>query len=241
MPHRLTARRAAGWLALLCLALPVEVLAASSSGLDEQPVIRRQLLLRGSRHELTADLGGTLADSFRRNLMAGLSYQYYFDNWIGAGLSLSANVCGVLGGMCKTSLAEDVEQTRPEVGELEGLSALSMMVIPHLSVVPVSGKFGAFKRVMYFDTHLLAGAAVVKVSSEDGALDDTVFGPVIGIGQRIFLGDSLALTISLRDIILNRVLNVDQDKKKADAQYENNFVFLVGLNFYLPGEVKVSR
>ncbi|MBM4319050.1 MAG: outer membrane beta-barrel domain-containing protein [Deltaproteobacteria bacterium] len=230
-----------GLLVLLSLSLTPEALAASGSGLDEQPVIRRQLMLRGSRHELSVALGGTIADSFSRNYMLGASYQYYFDNWIGVGLSLSANLCGVLGGMCKTALAEDVEATNPDVDSMDDVSRLSMMAIPQLTVVPISGKLGLFRRIIHFDTHLVAGAAVVKVSSEGGEIDETLYGPAIGIGQRFFLGDGLAITFSLQDIILNRVLNTTESGKKADAQYENNFVFLIGVNFFLPGKVEVSH
>ena len=66
-------RRSASFVRVASLAVVLSLLgtasawAKSGSGLDEQPVIRRQLLFRGKRHELTADLGATLADAFARN------------------------------------------------------------------------------------------------------------------------------------------------------------------------------
>jgi len=217
--------------------------AKSGSGLDEQPVIRRQLLFRGKRHELTADLGATLADAFARNWLLGVSYQYYFNNWLGAGLSLSANLCGVMGEACKTSLAKDVETTHPTVDSIEGLSVFGLIATPHVSLIPISGKFGVFKKVLHYDLHLQVGAAITTAKSLDGGgdLDDTPIGPMIGVGHRVFIGDSMAVTVSLKDYILSRALNATEDGRPAEEEYENNFVLSVSISFYLPSEVQVSH
>ena len=200
-------------------------------------------MFRGKRHELTAELGATLADSFARNWLLGVSYQYYFNNWLGAGLSLSANLCGVMGDMCKTSLAEDVEATHPSIDSIEGLSVFGVIATPFVSLVPISGKFGVFKRVMHYDLHLQVGAAITTVGSLDGGgdLDDTPIGPMIGVGHRVFVGDSMAITLSLRDYILSRALNATESGRPAEEEYENNFVLALSISFYLPSEVQVSH
>jgi len=236
-------RRAFPGLLLLGVLGSGELAFAAGTGLDDQPVVRRELLLRGSRFELAANLGGTLADAFSRNYMLGLQGQYYFDNWIGAGVALDGNLCSLLGDACKTALAEDVAAVSPRVESLDDVSAFSFVAMPFLSLIPMSGKIGLFKKIIHYDLHFLAGAAIVKVASlgDGDQLDDTLFGPAIGIGQRFFLGDSLAVTVSLRDLILNRVLNTTDTGAAAEAEYENNFVLSLGVSFFFPSQVQSSR
>ncbi len=228
---------------LISVAAGLGARTADASSLDEQPVIRRQLLLRGGRHELTVQLGATMADSLAHNWMLGGSYQYFFNNWLGAGLGLSFNLCTLMPDTCKTSLAEHVESANPHIDELDGVSAFGALVLPYVTLVPMNGKMGMFGKVVHYDTHLLAGGAILTVGALGGGseLDDTVFGPMWGVGQRVFIDDAMAVTVTLQDLIVSRSANVTESGEPAEEEYENNFLLTVGLSFYFPRKVKVSR
>ena len=214
-------------------------------GVPDAPLVRKQLLLRGGRHEATAGLGVSLGDAFVRGWAPTFGYTYYLFNWFGVGADFNYNLCAALGDSCRTNLAEQIELVNPDLrsGDLDDLSVLTFMVTPYATLIPITGKLGLFgTMVVNWDVHLTLGAALVgtdNLGEGDQIQSDAALAPVIGIGQRFYLGNSLAITVSLRDYVINRVLNVPTGDDDAGAEttveeIENRFLLTVGASFYFP-------
>lgn len=239
---------------VLGLLLPVgPAFAEDVGGLDDAPLIRQQLLLRGGRHEVTAALGISLGDAFMRGYAPTFGYTYYLFNWFGVGADFNYNLCGMLGGACKTDLAEQVETVHPDLQgeELSDLSLLTFMVTPYATLVPVTGKVGVFgATVVNWDMHLTLGGALVGTDNAGGggSIDSgTAVAPVFGIGQRFYLGRSLAVTVSLRDYIVTRAVNAPVeggargDSEEAEEEIENVLFLTIGASFYFPTRVQTAQ
>ena len=220
-------------------------------GLEAAPLIRQALLLRGGRHEVTASLGVSLGDAFVRGWAPPFGYTYYLFNWFGVGADFNYNVCSFLGGACKTDLAEQVEAKNPELdgADLSDLSLLTFMVTPYATLVPVTGKIGVLgSMVVNWDMHLLLGGALIgtdNFGSGNAIESGTAIAPVFGLGQRFYLGRSLAVTVSLRDYIVNRSLNApttgDESDNDPEKEVENIFMLTVGASFYFPTRVQTAQ
>jgi outer membrane beta-barrel protein len=222
------------------------------SSLSEAPLIRKQLLLRGGRHEATASLGFSLGDAFVRGYSPTFGYQYYLYNWFGVGVEFSYNLCWILGDSCKTDLAIEIEAENPDLRgrKLEDLSVVTFTATPHVTLVPLTGKLGTFgATVVNWDTHIVIGAGLVgtdNLGSGKKIEAASTLAPVIGIGQRFYLGNSLAITLSLRDYVLSRKLNeaTADGAAKGDGdetELENRFILHMGASFYFPPRVQTAR
>lgn len=242
-----------GSLALALALSAAPALAEDVGGLEAAPLVRQQLLLRGGRHEVTAALSLSLGDAFMRGVAPTFGYTYYLFNWFGVGADFSYNLCGMLGGACKTDLAEQVEAIHPDLQgeELSDVSLLTFMVTPYAALVPITGKVGLFgTTVVNWDLHLTLGGALVGTGNAGKGTtlkSGTAVAPVFGIGQRFYLGRSLAVTVSLRDYILNRALNssvggaAQGDEGSASEEIENVFFLTIGASFYFPTRVQTAQ
>ena len=238
--------------ALVLLAPAGPAFAEDVGGLEDAPLIRQQLLLRGGRHEVNLALGMSLGDAFVRGYAPTFGYTYYLFNWFGIGADFNYNICSVMGGACKTDLAEQVEAKNPELdgAELSDLSLLTFMVTPHVTLVPITGKVGMLgSMVVNWDMHLLLGGALIGTDNlGDGKHIEsgTAIAPVFGLGQRFYLGRSLAVTVSVRDYIVNRALNASTTadvtgKDAAEEEVENIFMLTVGASFYFPTQLQTAQ
>ncbi len=220
-------------------------------GLEDAPLVRQQLLLRGERHELSVALGMSMNDAFVRGWAPTLGYTYYLTNWLGVGADININACA-FGVDCRTDLADRIESIEEDqrASGLDDISVLSTLVSPYATLVPISGKLGILgTTVINWDVHLIMGGSLVlSDNAGDGKAIEagSTLAPMLGIGQRFFIDDSMAITVSLRDYIVNRELSAteagdDGDGPEVQKEIENRFFFNVGVSFFFPTAVQTAR
>lgn len=230
-------------LGLAVVALPA-LAQAQTRSMQSGSAVRRQLLYRSDRVELTPAIGMGIGSVYRRTAYGGLSVRYHLTNNVALGLNTQ------LGALhFNTSIANDFEtqarefapSARPELAYAEPL----LMADFHIGYVPFHGKLALFgKHTIHFDFHILLGVAVAMVQSDSDDLAGTEFGPSIGIGVRTFLSDQLALNIRFQDYLYTgadaqRV--VQGVGLEVEESFRNHITGLIGLSVFFPADVRVSR
>lgn len=223
--------------AIFSLLVVSEAYAQRNTSLDEGPIVRRKLLFRSSRFEAGVRLGASVGDSYKRNLLAGLDLNYYLTNEFGLGVTASYGALQL-----DTDLLEQINASGSGGDDISYASTM-MLFDAHLSYVPIYGKFSILKStIINYDIHLIGGFGGALIQSEGPG--DKLAGfkpaPVFGGGVRIFLSDSIALVVDVRDYLYSAA-----DLQEGDAdpvtEFRNNVVTNLGVSFFFPGEVKVSR
>lgn len=207
------------------------------------PIVRRKVLYRSTRFEITPHAGLTLNDAFRRNYVFGAGFQYHLTNEFGLGLS---------GGFAplhgNTDLANNIELVAPS-SALDDISYSQVQWLADLtlSYVPIFGKFSVFKSVTFpYDFHLNGGLSLVNevgVAAVDGGNVDSEIegirpGGVIGGGVRLFLSDMISLNVDLKTLLITRA---PVSSGSANAELKPTMYATVGVGIFLPGRVKISR
>lgn len=207
--------------------------------LKDGDAIRKRLLLRGGRFEITPTIGFTLNDPFQRNILLGAHMAYHISDSWGLG------VTGFYGLPFETGLAEQIKAERAEKVDDGGFSKVELLASVELLYSPLIGKFAMFGRtVVNYDLHILAGVAGAKVTA-DKAIDDFNPGAVVGIGLRTFMTDGIALNIEVRDYLYAQSTNAVVPDGGGDAEgaseFQNNFAVTIGFGFYFPQQPKLSN
>ncbi len=211
--------------------------------LEETDAVRRRLLLRGGRFEVTPTVGFTLNDPYQRNILLGAGLTYHVADTFALGIT-------ALGALnIETGLAEEVQSKREE--RVDGFSGVSLLGTAELTYTPLFGKFALFGRaIVNYDLHVTIGGGVAltgpveDVETED--LDKASPVIVAGIGLRSFVSDWFSLNIEVRDYIypsaINSVANADiNGDAEAEEEWSNNFAVIVGFGFFFPTEPQLSE
>jgi len=236
---------------LAVLGPPSTASAEDVGGVEDAPLVRQELQLRGKRHELTTSLGMSMNDAFVRGWAPTVGYAYYLTNWFGVGADIHANLCA-FGVDCRTALAERIQDVDPNLrsGGLDDVSVLSTLVTPYATLVPISGKVGVVGgHIVHWDMNLFVGGALVlsdNAGDGDAIEASSTLAPMIGVGQRFFIDESMAITLSLRDYIINRALNAstageDTGAAPVSEEIDNRFFLGLGVSFFFPSAVTTSR
>lgn len=211
------------------------------------PIVRRKVLYRSTRFEVSPQAGLTLNDAFRRNYIAGLGLQYHLTNEFGLGVS---GGYGLLHS--NTDLSNSIEEELTARQQNERLGRISYAQVQWLadftlSYVPIFGKFSVFRSlVVPYDFHLNGGLALVNeagaAARDGGTIDPEVEGMrpggVIGGGVRLFLSDMLSLNIDFKTLLIPRA---PISSGAANAELKPTGFATVGVGIFLPGSVKISR
>ncbi len=208
---------------------------------DTGPVVRHQLLYRSTRLEVAPLAGMTVNDAYMRNAILGASLSYHLTNSIGL------NVVGGYGvTQFGTDLRDNLENRLGDVDDIS-YSYVQALVGAELTYAPIIGKFSIFNgAITDFDIHLIGGFGFVfeaaEAAAEGGEVDPELEGlrpaPTLGIGTRFFLSDGMAATLQVRDYLYSRS---EISTLTADPEFKNNVMVTLGLSFFLPQEVKISR
>ena len=235
----------------LLVALAALVVTAPATAYAEKdeavsgPIVRRKVLYRSTRMEISPQMGLTLNDAFRRNIIAGAGFQYHLTNEFSLGVS---GGYGVLHG--NTDLSNNIETTLANQAS-DKLDDISFSEIQWLadftiSYVPIFGKFSLLKSAMFpYDFHLQGGITLVNeggVAAGAGAVDPEIEGirpgGVLGGGVRLFLSDMLSLNIDLKTLFITRA---PISSGSASAEMKPTMFGTIGVGIFLPGRVKISR
>lgn len=230
------------------VALPTDAEAASIAGprrsaldrLEEGDAIRNRLLLRGGRFEVAPQLGFTLNDAFRRNLLFGAQLNYHLTDSVAVGLT-------AMGGVAfDSALAERIADERPQRTKSGAFSDVKLLTSAELIYTPLVGKFAVVGRYVFgYDFHAIAGLGASLVGGGED-LDDFAFAPVVGLGMRVFFEDWMAVTFQVRDYIYSSALNAVPSAEgtgdnSADSGWSNNFAVNFGVGFYFPQVPKLKK
>lgn len=218
--------------------------------------VRRKLLYRSTRFELSPGIGVTSGDTYLRNAVAGLNASYYLTNAIGLGL-----VGGYSPLHPETSLAnnvkESLDQNAPSTLEELTFSYLQWFAGFELKYVPIFGKFSFMNDAsLSYDMHLVAGASLMGVEACSASDPDTACAAngasdamdeslseirpagTIGLGFRVFFSDAYALNLQVRDHLYQRAQVSTGD---AEADFSSNVYLSLGFSMFFPQTVKISR
>lgn len=221
---------------------------ARETALEKGPMVRRKLLYRSTRVELAPLFGFTLADPFTRNGIAGLSANFHLTNEF---------AIGITGGLGVIQSPTDLRNNMDEAlnagsnrgADRIGYSHVGWLASLEGSWVPMFGKFSILDSMtVNYDMHLIFGAAFIGQAAQSAApglevTDTSLIGnkvaPTVGIGFRFFVSDFMSVNLQLRDFIYSRA--EFGDGTTSTTRLSNNFMLSLGLSFFLPTEVKVSR
>lgn len=222
---------------------------ARETALEVGPMVRRKLLYRSTRFEIAPFFGMTLADPYTRNGIAGASLNFHLTNEFSIGVT---GGYGLLQSPTDLRTNMDAELNQNPTGRGAGRLAYSYigwMAALEGAYVPVFGKFSILNDVILnYDLHLIFGAALIGQDAEavipngavtDASLIGTRVAPNIGLGFRFFVSDFVSVNLEMRDMIYSRS-ELGSGIAGSD-QLTNNFLLSLGVSFFLPTDVKVSR
>lgn len=226
------------------LAVPMVAVAERRASLEEGPIVRRKLLFRSSRFELTPRLSSTMNDAYKRNLMVGLDANYHLTNHFSLGVSVGY---GVLAS--NTDLLDQVNASvDPAISNSLRYATTQVLFDAHISYVPLFGKISVLdSTVLNYDLSLdlgFGGALIAAVADGEADGDDLLSGfkpaPVVGLGFRLFVTDSIAVNFNIKDYIYS-IADVQEEGVEPVTELRNNFAVGIGASFFFPTDVKVSR
>ncbi len=227
----------------------------AARALSDSPPVLHQKLMRAGRFEVGPRLGVTLNDPYERNILPGLSFNYFILDWIGVGLDLQyglsmdtqlheqvdAGLKAKWESLCPAGAADQAEceakagliPGRPGIGT----TSIQVLALANVSIIPVIGKAMLFGEVVRYDLHLLFGAGVATLRAEGDRThveDDLSLVPFAGVGFRVFLNDWISMNFEMRDLLINYHRVTDQDGSKLDAVFTNHFELSWSLGFVFP-------
>jgi outer membrane beta-barrel protein len=204
--------------------------------LTNAPPIRNARALRDGRHQVETVFGVTFRDAYRQSLTAGLSYRYYFTNWLGVGLDFMATYLSL-----ETGITEQIESELSDVGRTRkpGTSNPSLLGGVGLSLVPITGKMMFFGQIpVTYDVQFIAGAGFASTKGHAGIDDTFTWAPMVGVGARVFASDWIAVQLGFRDYIFKMPLVLPADKTEPAFSYEQNLMVTIGVSFFFPPEIE---
>lgn len=232
--------------------LPEDELEEGRSSFREGPPVRRLLLLRAGRFEIQPAFMFSLAQPFSDNLMAGLQLNYYFTNSLGVGASFGFGLAGLdtdeTAAVASANYPESVKRS---------LTVNDLFINFDLGVVwvPIFGKVSIFNWIVNYDIHLFAGVGGLilepRCADPDNAgcqaiLDNQAdglggfkIGGSLGIGARLYFNNFMALNVEVHDYLLS-YSEYGRDGKET-TEFQQFIVPMVGLSFFLPLDVLISR
>lgn len=259
-PSLITASFASALLLLTATALLAPATAQAQSDTNAEPeysrpspiesdqIVRRKLLFRSTRFEIAPLAGFTLADPLNRNLMAGANLSFHLTNEFSIGATFGYGVSS-----SPTSLREALESPETQVPDSTIASLASTRVNWLASVeggyVPIFGKLSLLNAlILNYDLHFIVGVGFVNLAgvtqagqvnaASDGLAVSTV-APVVGVGSRFYINDFVSFNLGVRDYIYSSP--VISNGTNNDGELQNQLMLSVGLSFFLPTAVKVSR
>ncbi len=222
----------------------MEVQEEEIASLEQGPIVRRQLLYRASRLELEPKMTFTLNDTYVRNGIVGLSGSYFLNNSFGFGASAGVGLVNR-----STNLRHHLESQMTEA-QRDGTSYshVSFLADAGLIWVPAFGKLSVLNSMFsHYDFHIIGGMGFINQGAEtasgggnpDSELRGMQPAPLLGAGLRFFMADRVAMNFQLRNYM--NFNHAEISRGDANPRLGLTTTFSVGLGFYLPVDVHISR
>jgi outer membrane beta-barrel protein len=209
---------------------------AARTDLTNAPPIRSAMPLRADRHQVGTHFGFTVNDAYRQSLMAGLSYRYFFNNWLGVGIDFLGSYLSL-----ESDLSDQIETQLSDVGRTRkpATSSLAMLGGLGVTLVPFTGKFMLVGQIpVTYDVHFIAGGGFASTKGHDGIDDTFTWAPMVGLGVRMFASNWIAVELGVRDYVFKMPLVAPADKTVPAVSFEQNFMVTIGVSFFFPPELE---
>lgn len=186
---------------------------------DRVKAVQKKPVLKRARVELSPYSAIGVNDPFYTHVAFGGGLTFFPHDNFGLGLSLTYFVAH------QKTLAHEVVRIGQKSVPAE-FDLPKYFVGVDLHWIPIYGKVSLFNSVIApFDLYLIAGGGIVNTGVNSRLSAN------IGIGQRFFVGDFLALRIELRDHMYLDTLRVD-GQLRSDIQ---NYILLqLGVSLFVP-------
>lgn len=217
------------------VATPTEA-SAQSRSFTEGPPVRRKLLIRSSRFELTPSISGMFGGAYEIPFYIGLTGEYHLTNDVSLGIDVHGSPVAL-----DRKVVRDLEQENPALNAHVSIASTPLLTNFHVTYAPITGKLNAFKnKIAHFDVHFVLGVGGAYQMSDNPALQGFEFGAVVGVGTRIFVSDSVALLARVTDYIYPNA-EAARDLRSPRERWRNHFVGTFGVSLFFPDKVYVSR
>jgi outer membrane beta-barrel protein len=232
--------------AAVAAALPAESRASKADAFENKiDPVSGQLYQKSHRFELTLPSANlSLRDAFFHKYFVGLKAGYHFNEVLSVNASFAGGITSPTGS---TTLCPETagSSCRPagdaQLNQVPG--KIKMMAGAELAFSPIYGKLNLVaESVLHLDLSLLAGVDLVRyqaaLSTADAIAgvsppDQSSIGGHLGIGMRIFLSNSVALRLELKDYLYRAVIG-------NDKSMQNQLFAEMGLSFFLPFGYKAN-
>jgi outer membrane beta-barrel protein len=206
----------------LCLAACLLATSARASESDEINAVQKRPLRQAKRLELWAYGSMSIADPYQQRWGGGLRGMYHLRE----GLSIGLDAAG-LSTWATQELVIAKRELHARIIESHQRASLAGMA----SIAPIYGKVALpGDALVHFETFLDAGLGGVLTETEAGrGIRPMLTG---GIGQRLFLGENLALTARVGGEIYAEQVLVDGQRQTHAMGF---WTVQLGLSWYLPG------
>jgi outer membrane beta-barrel protein len=207
----------------LCASLCLLGQAAGAATPDEISAVQRKPLREANRVELWAYGTMSIADPYLQRWGGGLRGMYHLREGLSIGLDLNG-----LGTWATQDLVIAKQELHARIIESHQHAALAAMA----AIAPIYGKVALpGDLLVHFETFLDAGlgGAITETDSTRG-LRPLLTG---GIGQRLFLGEDVAITARVGgELYAERVVVQTQSSTHAMGFW----TVQLGLSWYIPGQ-----
>ncbi|MFB6262963.1 MAG: outer membrane beta-barrel domain-containing protein [Bradymonadaceae bacterium] len=247
----------AGIVVAVSLAIPTAASAADQeSPLAGEQSVRRKLLYRSTRFEVAPMFGITMGDAYLRDGVVGATGTYWLTNEIGLTLTAGYGLFHAETDLAKNT-KKKLEERAPDKLEDMGFAFTNWLAGLEFAYVPIFGKVTVMNSaILQYDFHLMGGFTLVgrgackanepgtpcgqKRSSDagGGSLGGIRPAGTIGLGFRTFFAERYAVKLQLRDHLYRRA---EVSTGKDATSFSNNFMMTLGVSFFFPKEVKISR
>ena len=219
---------------------------AQSRSLQSGPVVRRQLLFRSDRLEVSPMLASTIAPVHQRTIFLSVAGRYHLTNAFALGLNANLGALNM-----NTSVARNYEDAILEIPGSQRPSneyATPLLLTDfHLSYVPIHGKVNLFNEIVHWDMYITAGVGGALIQSDADDLAGFEFGPAIGVGLRTFVSDKFAVNVLFQDYIYSGAdaqefcCGPRGEPREVSERMRSHIVGGAGVSIFFPSEVRVSR
>ena len=143
-----------------------------------QPAVRELKLLRKGRLSIAPNIGFTLVDDFRRNIILGGKLEYNILDWLSIGIWGGASL-GV-----ETTLTKDIQKRAnsnimnlPERNKVEAqIGKLNWLLTMQINIIPFRGKLALFSKLfLAADIYIFVGAGVAGIEDRGYSADQEAY------------------------------------------------------------------
>lgn len=211
---------------------------------DRIPPVSGHVFLMNGRFEISPELGISLRDAFFTKYLLGAALTYHLTETFAVsargGYTLSiisgaAQICppsSATAAACRSPTFDELTKNGSTL-ENKAYGLTTLMGSLDLQWAPIYGKLSLIaEKVLYFNTYVLAGPAVVSY----GPTGKVTVGGNVGVGFRFVVNKWVAIRAELRDVIY-----FEQGFPSTNTSVRNQLMVGFGFSMFLPTTFQETR